>query len=246
MSLISTIGQFLRGVDDALTINIPWIGLIWGICLLIVANAIVQIAVNTFKQDVNELKTVLVALGVLFLEGIVAMVGYYFFYFSFANKLFKKVDYFINYAMNIIPFSFILFWLVLPALAMYLFFSARGLAYYYKKKHDYYSWKKESEQKQEVPVLDSIVEQVEIKKAPDFRKWLKQVTNSKTVAVKVNDYYFVPVYSGVQQSQADSITGATAAEGSVLVGKVKGSFEALTPNEAIIKVRSLLKKGGDH
>lgn len=246
MSLLSTLGQFLTGIDDALTINVPWIGLIWGICLLVVVNAIIQVAINTTKQDTSKIKIIAYTLGALLLTLIIGIVGYYLFYFSFINRLFRGIDHFMNYAMNIIPFSFILFWIALPALAMYLFFSARGLAYYYQKKRAYYSWKKDSEQKTKVPSLDSVVEDVDIKKAPDFRKWLKTVNENKVVAVKVADYYFVPVTSNYQQTHVDSITGSAAAEGSVLIGQSRGNFEAVTANEAVVRVRSLLRKGGSH
>lgn len=245
MSLLSTFGQFLTGIDNVLTINVPWIGLIWGICLLVIINAIVQVAINTTKQDISKIKIIAYTLGTLLLTLIVGTVGYYLFYFSFINSLFRGIDHFLNYAMNIIPFSFILFWIALPALAMYLFFSARGLTYYYQKKQAYYSWKNDNKQKATMPSLDSIVEDVEIKRAPDFRKWLKDVNENKVVAVNVDDYYFIPVTSKYQQTHVDSITGSAAAQGSVLVGQSKGNFEAVTANEAIIKIRSLLRKG-DH
>ena len=82
-----------------------------------------------------------------------------------------------------------------------------------------------------------IVEDVEIKRAPDFRKWLKDANENKVVAVKVDDYYFIPVTSKYQQTHVDSITGPAAAQGSVLVGQSKKeNLEAVTTNEAIINV----------
>ncbi len=125
---------------------------------------------------------------------------------------------------------------------MYLFFSVRGITYYYKKKKDFYDWKHNSEKKETTPSLNDIVQRVEIKRAPDFRKWIKSLDDNQILAVKINDLYFIPVLSKSQQEKALKITGIAAAEDTVLVGKTKGDFEAVVINQAIIKVRSLLKK----
>lgn len=145
------------------SINVPWIYLLPWImfALMLIANINLMVytspssdeAVNldgglkglfqkVFTKKSNKVKIIAVYIAITLVEFILVFGLWYFLKYSFLHKIFDFINKAINAALNALPLTALLSYVMVPLIILYIIYITLGIRAYRKKKASFEAWKK--------------------------------------------------------------------------------------------------------
>lgn len=208
-----------------------------------IANIEIPITANkeetTLKNKImNWVKFILISiveLGIL-----LGMLGI-FYKMPYIRIISRAIDGIINEVLKLIPLGFFVIWIIIPLVAMYFIYVIKGMKYYLYKKNDIRAWEKEQEEKSAKAIPVSVEG---INKIVDYRKFLKNAQSNKTFSVlHYKDHELIYCNDQKQLKSLREYRNLSGDKFPIVFVLHNGETQAVSPNESVGIVRTLLKGG---
>ena len=152
------------------SINVPWIYLLPWIMFTLMLIANINLMVYTspssdeaidldggfkglfqkvFTKKSNKVKIIVVYVAITLVEFILVFGLWYFLKYGWFHKLFDFINKAINGALNALPLTALLLYVMVPLIILYAIYITLGIRAYRKKKDSFEAWKKEQAKKKE-------------------------------------------------------------------------------------------------